>query len=116
MSSRSLEHEVNQLHSEICAGLADPRRILILYALAEVSKNVTELAESLGIPQPTASRHLKLLRERGLVASQREGTSIYYSVADDRIIQALDMLRAVLADRLQNQAGLIGSFTHDSRT
>jgi len=112
----SLEHEVNQLHSEICAGLADPKRILILYALAEDSKNVTELAEFLGLPQPTASRHLKLLRERGLVTSQRDGTSIYYSVADERIIQALDMLRAVLADRLQTQAGLIESFTNDSRT
>ena len=112
----SLENEVNQLHSEICAGLADPKRILILYALAEDSKNVTELAEFLGLPQPTASRHLKLLRERSLVTSQRDGTSIYYSIADERIIQALDILRAVLADRLQSQAGLIESFTNDSRT
>ncbi len=112
----SLEHEVNQLHSEICAGLADPKRILILYALAEGAKNVTELAEFLGLPQPTASRHLKLLRERGLVTSQRDGTSVYYSIADGRIIQALDTLRAVLADRLQNQAGLIESFTNGSRT
>ena len=111
----ALEREVNQLHSEICAGLADPKRILILYALAEGSKNVTDLAEFLGLPQPTASRHLKLLRERGLVTSQREGTSIFYAVSDERIIKALDMLRAVLADRLQNQAGLIESFTNDAK-
>jgi DNA-binding transcriptional ArsR family regulator len=59
---------------------------------------------------------LKLLRERGLVTSQRDGTSVYYSIADGRIIQALDTLRAVLADRLQNQAGLIESFANGSRT
>jgi ArsR family transcriptional regulator len=111
----SLEHEVNQLHSEICAGLADPKRILILYALADGSKNVTELAGFLGLPQPTVSRHLKLLRERGLVTSQREGTSIYYSIADMRIVEALDILRAVLAERLQNQAGLIETVTSESR-
>lgn len=110
----SLEQEVNQLHSEICAGLADPKRILILYALADGSKKVTELAAFLGLPQPTVSRHLKVLRERGLVTSQREGTSVYYSIADMRIIEALDILRAVLAERLQNQAGLIETFASES--
>ena len=71
--------------------------------------NVSELAERLELPQPTASRHLKMLRERGLVMPEREGTSIFYSITDERVIQALDMLRAVLADQLQSQAELAES-------
>jgi ArsR family transcriptional regulator len=71
--------------------------------------NVSELAEKLGLPQPTASRHLKMLRERGLVIPERDGTSIFYSITDERVIQALDMLRAVLADQLQSQAELAES-------
>jgi ArsR family transcriptional regulator len=103
---KPLETEINLLHSQLCAGLADPKRILILYELSEGSHNVTELAERLSMPQPTVSRHLKLLRERDLVENLRKGTSVYYSIADERVIQALDLLRAVLADQLQDHADL----------
>ena len=103
----ALIKEVNQLHSQLCAGLADAKRILILYALAEKSLNVSDLSEYLGMPQPTTSRHLKLLRERSLVSYRREGTSVYYELTDKRVIEALDILRAVLADQLESRADLI---------
>jgi DNA-binding transcriptional ArsR family regulator len=102
----ALEQEVNQLHAEICAGLADPKRILILYALHEKSRNVNELVELLDLSQPMVSRHLKVLRERGMVSTNRIGATVEYSLADERLIQALDLLRAVLASKLMNQAAL----------
>ena len=105
----SLENEVYQLHSQLCAGLADPKRILMLYALSQQPMNVSELSERLQLPQPTTSRHLKMLRDRGLVAADREGTSVYYNITDERVIEALDLLREVLADRLQQQANLAES-------
>lgn len=101
-----LREEVNNLHAQICGALADPTRILILYTLADRPHNVTELAEALGMPQPTTSRHLKTLRERGMVQAEREGQSVIYSLADTRIIQALDLLRAFLADSLGSQVAL----------
>ncbi len=101
-----LEHEVNLLHAGICQALADPKRILILYALHEGPKTVTELTESLAVPQPTVSRHLKVLRERRLVVAQREGANVRYSLADDRVIGALDTMRAVLMGGLSQQAAL----------
>nr|HID13381.1 transcriptional regulator [Anaerolineae bacterium] len=82
------------------------KRILLLYALADGPRRVTDLAEALGVPQPTVSHHLKILRERGLVVAEREGTAAYYSLADQRVIQALDLLRAMLADLLAQQADL----------
>jgi DNA-binding transcriptional ArsR family regulator len=101
-----LEQEVNLLHAHVCQALADPKRILILYALAEEPRYVSELADDLGIPQPTISRHLKVLRERSLVATERDGAAVYYSLTDERVIEALDLLRAVLADKLSQQAQL----------
>jgi DNA-binding transcriptional ArsR family regulator len=101
-----LEQEVNLLHAHICQGLADSKRILILYALADKPKYVSELAEILDIPQPTVSRHLKVLRERSLVISERDGAAVYYSLTDERVIKALDLLRSVLADILSQQAQL----------
>ncbi|HEY70981.1 MAG TPA: winged helix-turn-helix transcriptional regulator [Anaerolineae bacterium] len=111
MMNSNLEEEVCELHSRLCEGLADPRRILILYALADHARNVTDLSEELNIPQPTVSRHLKNLRERGIVNSRREAQSIYYTIADPRIIEALDLLRQVLADMLESQASLARSVT-----
>jgi ArsR family transcriptional regulator len=103
----TLNQEIYQLHSSLCHGLADPTRILILYALQDAPLNVTELAQHLKLPQPTASRHLKVLRERGMVIARREGQSVFYSVTDDRIMQALDLMRSVLADLLKDQANLV---------
>jgi len=101
-----LETEVLQLHAEICAGLADPTRILILYALSEGSQSVTEICNSLEKPQPTISRHLKILRERGMVTTERRGASVNYALADERLVKALDLLRAALRDRLERRSDL----------
>ncbi|KAF0108620.1 MAG: ArsR family transcriptional regulator [Anaerolineaceae bacterium] len=104
-----LETEVLQLHAEICAGLADPSRIMILYELSSNPRNVTELAAGLKMPQPMVSRHLKVLRDRGMVVAERQGAVVLYTLADRRLIQALDLLRAVLRDGLARRAALAGA-------
>lgn len=107
MITPTLAQEVSQLEAELCFALADPTRILMLYALEDGPHNVTELGNALGITQPTASRHLKILRERGLVQPQREGVVVNYHLRDRRILQALDLLRSVLRDRLMQRANLM---------
>lgn len=103
---KKLLKEINHLHAEICGGLSDPKRIAILYALTDGSKNVMELAEILEMPQPTISRHLKILRERGMVVPERKGANIIYTLGDKRIIKALDLLREVLGDELSKRSAL----------
>jgi DNA-binding transcriptional ArsR family regulator len=106
-----LTEEINLLHAQICQGLADPNRILILYLLAESPRYVTELTEKLDVSQPTVSRHLKVLRDRGLVTSARDGNTVHYALRDRRVIQALDLLRAVMADVLAERAELVEAIT-----
>jgi ArsR family transcriptional regulator len=72
----TLSQEVSQLHADICSALADPTRILILYLLAEAPHTVNELTAKLNTSQPTTSRHLKVLRERGLALASRQGQSV----------------------------------------
>ena len=105
----ALEHEVHQLHSRMCEGLADPTRILILYELASGPCNVTQLTETLKLNQPMVSRHLKVLRERGMVGATRVGPAVEYRLSDVRLIQAMDLLRAVLRDNLTRRAELMGA-------
>jgi DNA-binding transcriptional ArsR family regulator len=102
----TFEQEIFRLHSRLCAGLADPKRILMLYQLAQKPQCVNEISQSLGISQPSASRHLRHLRERGLVVAERDAQSVIYSLPDQRIIEALDLLREILEDILANRVSL----------
>jgi DNA-binding transcriptional ArsR family regulator len=109
---QTLTEEVNLLHAQICQGLADPTRILILYLLDDDPRYVTELADMLEVSQPTVSRHLKVLRDRGLVTATREGNTVHYALRDRRVIQALDLLRTMMADVLMERAELAEAITH----
>ncbi|MBE9524449.1 MAG: winged helix-turn-helix transcriptional regulator [Chloroflexi bacterium] len=107
MTTNEFREEITHLHANICSGLADPVRILILYTLAKSPSNVGDLAKSMNLPQPTTSRHLKQLRERGLVIAKRDGLYVNYRLADKRIIEALDLLRKILSERLTYRASLV---------
>ena len=107
MLNQTLKQEISQLEADFCFALSDPNRILMLYALSEKPLNVTELTHELGLNQPTTSRHLKVMRERGLVQTVRTGTTVTYHLSDPRLIQALDLLRSVMRDRLTQRASLI---------
>jgi len=107
MISPTLAQEVSKLEAELCFALSDPTRILILYALGEQPRNVTELTAELGIPQPSTSRHLRVLRDHQMVYTSRHGTVVTYELADKRLIQALDLLRSVLRERINQRANLM---------
>ena len=107
MEISPLKQEVTQLHAEVCSALADPSRILILYALSEQSHTVNDLSSILNLPQSTVSRHLKILRDCNLVEFVRQGTNMEYHLADHRLIEALDLLRGVMRDRLARRASIV---------
>ena len=107
MISQTLVQEITLLHADFCSALADPTRLILLYSLADGPRNVTELTQELNLPQPTISRHLKNLRDRGLVIAKRQGMTVQYSLADHRIIDALDILRSIMRDGVQKRASFI---------
>lgn len=99
--------ELNLLHSRVCQALGDPTRLQILYALHEEPTRVTTLAELLDTPQSSVSRHLAILRQRSLVIAERNGTEVIYHLADERIIEVLDLMRQVLRDSLDRQTNML---------
>jgi ArsR family transcriptional regulator len=68
------------MHAALKA-LADPTRLRILGLVEGGEVCVCHLHEALGVPQPTASRHLAYLRRAGLVEGRREGLWVYYRLA-----------------------------------
>ena len=76
--------------------LANERRLLLLCILiAEGEAHVGLLAERVGLSQPALSQHLAKLREDGLVATRRAGTTIHYRIADPRVARLIGTLHAI---------------------
>jgi DNA-binding transcriptional ArsR family regulator len=107
MLFQTLTHEISQLEANLCYAFVDPTRILILYALNERPYNVTELTHQLSANQPKVSRHLKVLRDLGMVRTTRQGTTVTYELADCRLIEVLDILKGVLHDSITVKANLV---------
>jgi DNA-binding transcriptional ArsR family regulator len=85
--------------SELLKSLASPHRLLILCQLIDGERSVGELAAFLGLRSSTASQHLALLRKDGLVATRREGQTIYYAIASEPARQVLMTLFSIYCGR-----------------
>ena len=72
--------------------LANERRLMILCQLVEGELSVGALQPRVGLSQSALSQHLALLREEGIVATRREGQSIFYRVADPAALRVLQTL------------------------
>ncbi len=86
------------IEAQVYQALADPTRLAILRALACGPLCVNDLAAALAISQPTASRHLKVLRELKLLRADRDGPKIIYALVDARITELTDLLRQIMSD------------------
>ena len=93
----SIALELNQLHASVCKGLADPKRLLIINALRDGEMSVGEICEELELPQANVSQHLAIMRERGLVNARKDGQFVFYSLTTMKIVEAVDLLRQVMA-------------------
>ena len=67
--------------------LSDPTRVRILYLLSQTELCVHDLAQILGVSQPAASHHLRLLRMLRLVRTRRVGRATYYALDDEHVVQ-----------------------------
>ena len=92
--------ELFRLKAELCKTFADPKRLMIITELRNGERSVGDLVEAIGSPQAVVSRHLAVLRHRGIVVTRREGASVYYRLANPRIVEACDIVHSILMDHL----------------
>ena len=84
--------------------LSDPTRVLILTELDRAPGTVGEIARRVGVAQPTASVHVRQLREAGLLTATRDGASSSYRVERSRLREALRSAHDALLPELTPQA------------
>ncbi|MFN8109955.1 MAG: metalloregulator ArsR/SmtB family transcription factor [Thermoleophilia bacterium] len=83
--------------------LGHPARVRIVQVLREGERSVGSLQDALGLDSGGTSQHLAALRGQGLVATRRQGTSVFYRVADDTLLGLMDAARAVVASGIDRQ-------------
>ena len=100
--------ELYALHAGFCQALSDPKRLLIVSALQHGEKTVGELCQLVGARQSNISQHLALMRHLGLVETRRAEGNILYRLADPRIAEAVELLRAVHTDLQRRRSAALG--------
>ena len=79
-------HAVFERAAEWFGVLSTPLRLRIISALCRGEKNVGQLMEVIGVSQPNMSQHLNIMYRAGLVGKRRQGTQVYYHIADESAV------------------------------
>ena len=89
MDTRTLKWAETQ--ARLFQVFTNPRRVLILWALDEQEMSVGEIAKAVEASLQNTSQHLRLMRDRSILTCRREGQTIYYRVADLRLLDRLGL-------------------------
>jgi rhodanese-related sulfurtransferase len=93
--------------------LASGRRIELLDVLANGERTVEALATEVGLSVANASQHLQILRQAGLVAGRRQGTSVFYRLAAPEVFRLWQALRTLAASQLADVEHLAATYLGD---
>lgn len=79
----------------IAKALADPKRLCVVERLSDGERSVSDLSRDVGCQVPNMSQHLAVLRSAGIVSTRREGSTIFYRLADPQVLEAYRLLQQV---------------------
>ena len=94
----------NRFKSTVFHALSDPIRLEIIDYLKDGEKCVCEIVPHLNLIQPLVSRHLKILKDAGIIKCRKDGTKRLYSTVDMGIYNVVDALTADLLGALAKEA------------
>jgi rhodanese-related sulfurtransferase/DNA-binding transcriptional ArsR family regulator len=110
---RAFKDQLYEQFARIGKALASPHRLELLDVLAQCERTVEALAAETGMTVANASQHLQVLRAAHLVEVRREGVSMYYRLADDRVFTLWHALRTVGEAELAEIDRVVETYLHD---
>jgi len=103
-----LPEELAELIARRFRAIGEPLRVRLLDLLRDGELSVTDLAEQLGAGQQNVSKHLAVLVEAGMLARRKEGTHVYYRIADEGVFALCEQVCGALQSQLSTLAALVG--------
>ena len=113
MSSRSPKLALFAQFAAVAKSLAHPHRLELLEQLAQGKRSVEILAERTGLSVANASQHLQQMRRAGIVAARREGKFVFYTLADETVLDLLAALRRLAERNVAEVERVIRNYFHD---
>ncbi|HLF54465.1 MAG TPA: metalloregulator ArsR/SmtB family transcription factor [Candidatus Nanoarchaeia archaeon] len=92
------------VHAEMCKVFSNPTRLEILNLLRNGELSVTVLMKKTKLSQANVSQHLSIMKNKGVITASRRGKNINYRLTNPKIIQAFDIIREILRERLRRGA------------
>jgi DNA-binding transcriptional ArsR family regulator len=100
-----MSHEkIFEIQAELCRAMGNPLRMEIVHLLRNGPLNVNDIASAVEQHQATVSRNLTVLRNAGIVVTQRDGTSILYQVANPKLVEVCNLMREVLIEQIDEHS------------
>jgi ArsR family transcriptional regulator len=96
-----MKKEMLEFHAEFCKTFSSPKRLEILCLLKEGEMTVTDITIKLRLPKANVSQHLALMRMMRILKTRRDGTNVYYRIANAKITQACSLMQVALAQLMK---------------
>ena len=103
-----LPDDLAELIARRFRALGDPLRVRLLDQLRDGEQTVNALADQLGAGQQNVSKHLAVLADAAMVARRKEGTHVYYRIADEGVFALCEQICGSLQSQLSTLTALIG--------
>jgi ArsR family transcriptional regulator len=87
------------LQADLCQSLTHPFRLKIIKMLSTGKKNVSEMIDETQKPQPYISQHLRVLRQKEVVETERDGNEVYYSLSDPSLVKICELVAELINKR-----------------
>ena len=108
-------NELQMFKAEFFRALAHPARIRVLEILSKGERSVQELQEALGLDQPLVSQQLAVLRNKNIVTSRKEGTTVRYLIRDPLVGELLDVARRIFNNQLIGTQSMLRELRRQAR-
>ena len=104
-----LPEDLAELIARRFRALGDPLRVRVLDLLRDQELSVNMLAEQLGAGQQNVSKHLAVLTDSGMLARRKDGTHVYYRIADEAVFALCEQVCGSLQAQLATLNALVGA-------
>lgn len=103
LTLQNMDGEIQEKVAQALKILGDSNRIKIIEILREGELCQCEVIPHIGQSQPTVSRHLNLLERHGVLVRRKEGTKTFYKIADEKVLEIVDLVRSLIIGRTRAQ-------------
>lgn len=98
-----IKTEIMDFQAQVCKTFSNAKRLEFLNLLKAGEMTVSDITNALGTTKSNTSQHLMVMRMRGILKTRRDGTNVYYRIANEKLISACSLMQEALAQVMDGQ-------------